>query len=279
MRKLNSKQLPAAFPKREQKAPRSTLEVLTPLLAFITTIFGIVSPLLIVLNYQFTEGYVSALGLDADLYSRSPDQHLVKSFGAIINVLNVYFPSYSSWIAWLLGILFIIVLTIWIHYFFNPRIPTPKFLDRHISRLWENKRLERAWLRSVLALLVTYVLIVAPLSIAVLLVSLWLPVSNAGASTAYGAISKFNAEGQCEKQMKETKVRPCVCVVPKKEGRPFEGLLLIASEKSVAIYDPALNMVRSLHPKDGVEIRTTFSRSTEGTGSSTSKCEDSVGKT
>jgi hypothetical protein len=222
-------------------------------LVWLTALFGVLAPILYTIDYLFSSGYSNALGLEPDLYARSPDQHIAKSISTLARIIVDFFPNLSHWVISIIVLFLGFTVLVWINHVLSKRLRTPKWLAN-----WKDKVSgtmgQKSWRAILVGFLTSYLLIYLPIAMAFAMLLIFAPISDVGARSALSMIDDFNTSGKCSGASSNRRAR-CVLIAVGKE-RPFEALLLLASDKAVSVYDPNERAVRSLQLKDGIEIRT-----------------------
>lgn len=260
MKKTSKQMAPVAGDNLPTRTPIASPapESATKKSSWIAQLLLIVTPCLIGANYLYSYGYIAALGLDPDLFARSPDQHIAKSLITVPTLFAELMPSFGTWAVGALATLAGFILLVLLFYGLN-KIPAPRKLLHHVEKF--KPLLDSAPGRSIsLGVAFTYLAINLPIMAAMAFLFLIAPIYFVGERVAIRNIDDFVSHGACapKTQNRRTRHSACVTVSPGKDLAPIEGLLLVSTEKAIAVYDPKDSVVKVIYPKDGPVAASTF---------------------
>lgn len=111
-----------------------------------------------------------------------------------------------------------------------------------------------------MTVLIGYLVFNLPIVILLCFLVVAAPIYFAGQKDAIEKIDAFVASGGCTPTAPNPKRRTATCVKVNlgKDEKSIDGLLLIASDKAIAIYDPLTTGIRLIYPKDGAILSSTF---------------------
>jgi hypothetical protein len=242
---------PSTTSKPTQK-PRSDVGIS---LAWVTAFFGILAPALYLTGYLYADGYISALGLQTDLYTRSPDQYVARSLYVILEALGKLMPEIGTWITAVVACVAIFILLCAV----VQLITQATWLRKQVltrSDKWKSAFASKLVRVSLQSTFLGFLAIYIPILFTVLLAIYTLPIRSLGAEAAYARIDNFYINGGCTPKNVVTGSRNPVCLTfsSKDFSQSIEGIILLSSDKAITILEANTNRIKTFFPKDAVMI-------------------------
>jgi hypothetical protein len=224
-------------------------------ISLLAAILGVLAPALYFAGYLYADGYIAALSLQSDLYARSPDQYITKSFFGIFEGINKLAPHFATWVKMVIGLVIIFIALMGFAYYLSKA----RWLQMWILSRTEKwgpatkSKLLRVILQSVFF---GFLAVYLPLLVAVLLLVYALPFHSLGVEAAYSKIDKFVANGSCTPSKIEPSARNPTCLkfTSKELPEPIDGFILLSSDKAITVYDAKTNTHKTFFPKEAIMI-------------------------
>jgi hypothetical protein len=223
--------------------------------ALITAFFGILAPALYLVGYLYTDGYISALGLQTDLYARSPDQYITRSLFVILETMGKLIPEIGTLIMAVIACVgAFILLCATVQLIMQSTWLRTQYRTR--SEKWKSAFTSKLVRVSLQSSFLGFLAIYIPMLFTVLLAIFTLPIHSLGAKAAHARIDDFLADGGCAAKKVEDNSRTPVCLTFSSNGfsQSIEGIILLSSDKAITVFDAHNNRIKTLFLKDAVMI-------------------------
>ena len=219
------------------KAP-NPVESWSPL-QLVTTL-GLPPSYLYLSGYLYVQGYASAIGLDADLFPRSADAYIAKAFDPFILIVTRALPDINIYVIAVLALAALLGLFAFAVSWMSKLIRRlPRLEQFSVGMLQTLAKPER---KAALIISLSGLLLAAiPYVLLLILAFLVLPTHTIGARAATEEIDRFIGSGGCTATPRNGRhSSPCVTLNTDNGNKQLaSGLLLMSSEKAVAIFDPS----------------------------------------
>lgn len=218
-------------------------------------LLAVLSAYLYLVGYLYQSGYLEAVGIDPDLYSRSVDGYVTKAFFPIMLVVTKVLPHFSKIYELIFAVVALSLACFFIIFIVLKRVDKSPRLSTRLTKFANG--IESPFGKGIAFFLVAWLTIAAIPTVFLLVLALFvLPAHNLGNRAAHEDIAAFIANGKCtDKPVEKHTTLPCVELKTDNGSKALaQGLLLVSSDKAVAIYDPVTAIARSFVLDKGMNL-------------------------
>lgn len=216
----------------------------------ILSLLSLLAPVAYLVGYYFEEGYLRAYGIGHGMFVFSTQEYIAESFIALGVLLGVLAPNleYSSYIKWTYICVGIIVYVV-VAFFLIKQLETAKdkypFLNK-VARLNGTKTTLSFFFSWLVLLLVPAFLVYSILA----LLAPAIVADRLGNREGRKEIESFRGCTDALPQSKLSQSEPAKCVYVLEKGKEIaQGILIVATEKYVAVFDGKQSMIISIKPE------------------------------